>query len=268
MTNPKSEGNSPILDDSVSEIQDERQAKSSYKVMHGFQTVLGISIVMATLLTLWNPRKLLGTPNLNALIQAEITQGRLESETKEEDTRNHIGILAGHWQDNPGEVCADGLTEAEVNLHIANQTSQLLTNMGYQVDIFPEFDMGLLNYQSAVFIAIYSGSCADNPPPSSGFKIGTSLTTQDLEIVNNLAVCVSEAYREKTSLPYNYEVINPDHPAFHIFRDLDKGTPAIMIEAGSLNTDRIILTDKANLAAEGIVTGILCFLDSQNGTGQ
>lgn len=268
MENPTPED--PILhpEEEFGETQEEVQDRPSYTVMSGIQTVLSIALVMATLLTLWNPRKFLGTPNLSALIRAESAQNILEENSAAESTIDHIGILAGHWQDDPGEVCADGLTEMDVNLNTANRIAQLLTEMGYQVDIFPEFDLALLNYHSAAFVAVYSGSCADSPLPPSGFKVGTSLTAQNPEIVNNLAICVSEAYQEKTRLPFRYEVLNPDHPSYHIFRDIHIETPAILIETGSLKTDRTILTNQAETVAEGIVSGILCFLDLQSGDGQ
>lgn len=267
MENPQEEN--PIQDpqEDFEELYEEEKRSTGYTVMSGFQTVLSIAIVMATLLTLWNPRKFLGTPNLSALIRAESAQNQLALSSEEASTLNHIGILAGHWLDSPGEVCADGLIEAEVNLNVANRTAQLLRDMGYPVDVFPEYDIALLNYQSAAFVAVYAGSCADNPLPPSGFKVGTSLTTQNPDAVNALAICVSEAYQKKTSLPFSYEVLNPDHPSYHIFRDIDSQSPAIMIETGSLKTDRTILTNQIELVAEGIASGILCFLEQTNGEG-
>jgi len=235
---------------------------AAYTVMSGFQSVLSIAIVMATLLTLWNPRKLLSTPNLSALLRAEADQTQ-QTGTQVADTVNHIGLLAGHWQNEPGEVCSDGLVEADVNQAIANRVSQELTDLGYKVDVFPEYDLALLNYKSAAFLAIYSGSCSDSPLPPSGFTVGTSLTAQIPEKVNQLAVCLSEEYQKTTRLPFTYEVLNPDHPSFHIFRDIHAETPAVMIEVGSLKTDRSILVSKAGRVTDGIVAGILCYLDSQ-----
>ncbi len=249
------------------EAPDESAEKkpASYTVMSGFQSVLSIAIVMATLLTLWNPRKLLSTPNLSALLQAEAAQTQ-ESDSLAEDTSNHIGILAGHWQNEPGEVCSDGLIEADVNQAIAARVSQSLTEMGYTVDVFPEYDLALLNYKSAAFVAIYSGSCSDRPTPPSGFEVGTSLTAQFPDMVNQLAVCLSEEYQKTTALPFTYEVLNPDHPSFHIFRDIHAETPAVMIEVGSLKTDRSILISQAGKVSDGIVAGILCYLDNQADT--
>jgi len=246
-------------------IENGEKKPASYTVMSGFQSVLSIAIVMATLLTLWNPRKLLSTPNLSALLRAEAAQSQ-GSDSLPEETSNHIGILAGHWQNEPGEVCSDGLIEADVNQAIAARVSQSLTDMGYTVDVFPEYDLALLNYKSAAFVAIYSGSCSDSPMPPSGFMVGTSLTAQFPDKVNHLAVCLSEEYQKTTKLPFTYEVLNPDHPSFHIFRDIHAETPSVMIEVGSLKTDRSIIVSQAGKVSDGIVAGILCYLNSQTET--
>jgi hypothetical protein len=238
-----------------------------YSVLSGFQTVLSIAIVMATLLTLWNPRKLLSTPNLTALLRASAVEGR-QNTPQPEDTSSHIGILAGHWQDSPGNVCADGLAEVDVNQAIASRVAQSLTDLGYKVDIFPEFDLALLNYQSAVFIAIYSGSCADNPFPPSGFKISSSLTAANPAETDRLAICLTQQYQKFTGLPFSYEIINPDHPSYHIFRDIHANTPAVMIEVGSLSTDRKMIVGQMGTVSDGIVAGILCDLKEQSGDNQ
>lgn len=261
--NTQSAENKPEFEDTP-EPEAERNP-APYTVLSGFQTVLSFAIVMATLLTLWNPRKLLSTPNLSALLRAETSQ-MVGTGAEVEDTTDHIGILAGHWQDNPGEVCSDGLIEADVNQALAARVSQELTDMGYKVDVFPEFDLTLLNYHSAVFVAIYSGSCADSPPPPSGFKVASSLTAQIPDQVNQLAICLSEEYQEATQLLFSYEVLNPDHPSFHIFRDIHAETPAVLIEVGSLKTDRSLIVSRAGTVSDGIVAGILCYLNLQSNT--
>jgi N-acetylmuramoyl-L-alanine amidase len=253
----------------LEEMPQEEDAKKpkAFSVMSSFQTIIGIAIVMATLLTLWNPRKLLSTPNLNALLQAELSQAQ-QSTSQVEDTGNHIGILAGHWQDNPGEVCSDGLIEADINQAISTRVSQNLTDLGYKVDIFPEYDMALLNYRSAAFVAIYSGSCNESPLPPSGFKIATSLTAQNPDKVNQLAVCLGEQYQKATKLPFTYEVLNPDNPSYHVFRDINSDSPAVLIEIGSLKTDRNLIVSHSDTVSNGIAAGILCYLDGLNKTSK
>ena len=262
MEEPNAEPSGEIPEPEETPAEEVEKKPAAYTVMSGFQTVLSIAVVMATLLTLWNPRKLLSTPNLSALLRAEAAQ-QLQSASSTEDTTKHIGILAGHWQDSPGEVCSDGLIEADVNQALAAHVAQTLTDMGYKVDVFPEYDLALLNYHSAAFVAIYSGSCAETPLPPSGFKVDSSLTAQHPDKVNQLAVCLSEQYQKATKLPFTYEVLNPDHPSYHIFRDIHAETPAVMIEVGSLKTDRSMIIGQSDTVSDGIVAGILCYLNSQ-----
>lgn len=262
MEEPNIEPSGEIPEPEETPSEEVEKKPAAYSVMSGFQTVLSIAVVMATLLTLWNPRKLLSTPNLSALLRAEAAQEQ-QSTSPTEDTTSHISILAGHWQDSAGEVCADGLIEADVNQALAARVGQTLTDMGYKVDIFPEYDLALLNYHSAAFVAIYSGSCTESPLPPSGFKVASSLTAQNPDKVNQLAVCLSEQYQKATRLPFTYEVLNPDHPSYHIFRDVYPETPAVMIEVGSLKTDRSIVVGQAGTVSDGIVAGILCYLNGQ-----
>jgi hypothetical protein len=86
--------------------------------------------------------------------------------------------------------------------------------------------------------------------------------------VNALAICLSESYGEAINIPFTYEILNPDHPSYHIFRDIHSLTPAVMIETGSLKTDRPILINQADRVAEAIAAGILCFLNQPVGASQ
>ena len=238
---------------------------SSYTVMNGVQTVISIALVMATLLTLWNPRKVFNTPSLAALVEAGATESAMEAEERAKDERSqHIGILAGHLEDsNPGEVCLDGTVESDVNEAIATLVSQKLEDLGYIVDLFPEYDLELLNYEGAAFIALYTGSCAESPLPPSGFSIGGSYSAQNPESVDKLATCLAQEYQKVTSLPFTYEVINAEDTSYHIFRDISVNTPAVRLEMGSLKTDRAILMNHSDEVTEGIVAGIQCFLNAE-----
>ena len=123
--------------------------------------------------------------------------------------------------------------------------------------------MELLNFKGKALVALYSGSCAENPKPPSGFKIGSSLTTEDPDLIDLFAVCLADKYRETTGLNPTFDVINPDHPSYHIFRDIDPETPAVRMEMGSLMSDRHILAENPDAAASGIAEGIICFLETR-----
>ncbi len=263
MENPLPDDDAVEPEEPLETETEQPQDRPDYTVLNGVQTVISIALVMATLLTLWNPRKVFRSPSLTSLIDAGATQSALEAEAKT-DQSQHIAILAGHWQDNnPGEVCLDGIIESDVNYDIASRVSQKLEDLGYSVDLFPEYDLEYLNYQGAALIAIYSGSCAENPPPASGFNIGGSYSAQNPEKVDQLATCISSEYQKATKLPFTFEVIDSENASYHIFRDIGVNTPAVRLELGSLKTDREILVNQADKTADGIVAGILCFLNNE-----
>jgi hypothetical protein len=267
MENPLPEDTVPEEEEFSESEPDQPKKRPEYSVLNGVQTVVSIALVMATLLTLWNPRKVFSTSNLTTLLAEEATQEAKEAE--ENRGKMRIAIVAGHWQDsNPGEVCTDGLIESDVNYDIASRTAQKLEKLGYAVDLFPEYDLDYLNYEGSVLLAIYSGSCTDDPAPASGFKVGGAYSATNPDQVDLLATCVSQEYQQATGLPFTYEVINSEHKAYHIFRDIGVNTPAVLLELGSLNTDRKILVNQADNTAQGIVSGILCFTSSFEGSGQ
>ena len=53
-----------------------------------------------------------------------------------------IGIISGHKGNDSGAVCADGLTEAEVNENIAVRVVSALQTRGIAADLLGEFDPG------------------------------------------------------------------------------------------------------------------------------
>jgi len=165
-------------------------------------------------------------------------------------------------------VCADGTIEADINYAIANRVKLNLEEKGFRAQVFPEFDLDLLKYKADAFVAIYSGSCLQDPLPASGFKIGTSLTSENNDNVNNLAICLAENYQSSTRLPFSYEVIHPDHPSYHIFRDIHASTPAVLIEIGAMSTDRNVIISQSNSVVEGIAAGIQCFIDGNAGQSE
>jgi hypothetical protein len=244
------------------DVVDEPQR--AYSVSLGVQTVISIAILMATLLTLWNPRKLIRRPDLTALLNMQIDESE-ETLGGSADTASNIAILSGHYLHDSGEVCADGLVEAEVNQLIASLVVSALQDKGFTVDLFPEFDLDLLQYQGKALVAIYSGSCTETPLPKSGFLIGTSLTAQNPDQVNILATCLGESYQSRTRLPFSYEVINPDHFSYHIFSDIHSDTPAVLIEIGSLKADREVILGSTSAVVEGIADGIKCFIKQTGG---
>lgn len=170
----------------------------------------------------------------------------------------HVGLIAGHKGNDSGAVCADGLTEAEINLKVAKLVAADLGRQGISVDILDEFDKRLRAYQADALVSIHSDSCEST---FSGFKVASEEGgTKESE---RLANCVWDSYETSTGLPRHYDTITQDMTNYHAFREISLDTPAAIIELGFLKADRELLTEQPERAATGVANGILCFLSSE-----
>ena len=245
--------------------QDNTHSGKDRIVFRGVQSVVGIAILTATILTLWNPRSFMKTPDIQDLFQSATQEQEILSESVDQVTQ--IGIVSGHWQDKPGNVCRDGTSEHDVNYGIAYQLQIFLESEGYRVDLFPEFDEALFGYQADALIAVYAGSCEDNPLPPSGFRIGSSLTVENLNAVDTLSTCLAASYQQSTGLPYYFEVVDIDHPSYHIFRDISADTPAVRFEIGALSTNSDLIFKDSGAIVKGISDGLACYLEASAAGG-
>jgi N-acetylmuramoyl-L-alanine amidase len=169
-----------------------------------------------------------------------------------------IGLIAGHKGSDSGAVCDDGLTEAEVNLNIAEKVAGALLAQGIHADILDEFDPRLSNYGGTAVISIHADSCVYFNDLATGYKVAPSSRTESTQLQG----CMEAAYAQATQLPYHANTITPHMTDYHAFRTLPEGVPAIIIEIGFMNLDRTLLTANADIPAAGILSGIQCFLDS------
>ena len=71
---------------------------------------------------------------------------------------------------------------------------------------------------------------------------------------------MTNRYGKRTGMSFHAGSITRDMTVYHAFNELDPTTPAAIIEIGFLNLDRDILTNHADLIAQGIAEGILCFV--------
>ncbi len=46
-----------------------------------------------------------------------------------------IGLIAGHYQNDPGAICPDGVREVDINLTVAERVAARLKRKGYSVDL-------------------------------------------------------------------------------------------------------------------------------------
>ncbi|WP_159461576.1 N-acetylmuramoyl-L-alanine amidase family protein [Thermoflexus hugenholtzii] len=174
-----------------------------------------------------------------------------------------VGLVAGHLGHDSGAVCADGLTEVEVNVAIAREVARRLEDLGYQVDVLEEFDERLNGYRAAALLSIHADSCEYINEQATGFKVARAQADAVPEQSDRLVACLISAYRQHTGLRFHADSITYDMTDYHAFREIDPRTPAAIIETGFLYLDRRILTERRERVVEGIVEGLRCFLEGR-----
>ncbi len=227
--------------------------------------VISVGAVLATLFTAWTPLGLMPL-GLGARIQGFFTPpdsplAGLPTPTAR--PRPRIGIVAGHYKNDSGAICADGLREVDVNLDIATRVKERLTNEGYEALLLEEYDGQLTNFKALALVSIHAGTCEFIDNEATGFKISASLGTEQPEKANHLVSCISSRYQAATALQFNSGSVTSDMSSYHPFHEVDKDTATAVIETGYLNLDRQMLTTQQDLVAKGIADGILCFVRNE-----
>ena len=231
------------------------------------QIVFIVGFIAATLFTAWTPAGLLpeGIANQPAAIFVPQTTEQAAGSLGQIRSGPHIGIVAGHWGNDSGAVCPDGLTELDINLNIATLVKQKLTDLGYEVDLLKEFDPLLTDYFANALVSIHADSCAYVNDQAPGFKVAAALgskqTQQDKS--GRLTSCLRARYAEATGLVVHNSV-TPDMTFYHAFDEINNETTSAIIEVGFMNLDRQILTQQPELIADGVVNGILCYLNNED----
>jgi N-acetylmuramoyl-L-alanine amidase len=169
-----------------------------------------------------------------------------------------VGLIAGHRGNDSGTECDDGLTEVTVNSALTDKVTERLGAEGIPTDTLDEFDPRLESYSASALISIHSDSCDFVNELATGFKISGSPVTDS----SSLSICIEQAYKAATELAYHRDSITPHMADYHAFRKIAPGTPAIIIEVGFLNLDREILTTGSDAVVDGLVNGIVCYMDS------
>lgn len=170
-----------------------------------------------------------------------------------------IGIVSGHHGNDSGSVCQDGLTEARLNFDTAVRVAELLRAQGYTVDVLEEFDARLKGYRALVLLSIHADSCTYINDLATGFKVARVLDSKMPEQEDRLVSCLTSNYSRSTGLRFHRNTVTFDMTQYHAFYEIDERTPAAIIEIGFMNLDRLLLTRKPELVAQGIVDGLLCF---------
>ncbi len=249
-----------------------RKASAAANAFQSLAVVVAAAALIATIFTFWTPASFLSEEAREGLRPAYATLNAQSPPTPIPTPiwMRRIGIVSGHWgphpstgRSDPGAVCPDGLTEAEVNRSVAQLVAQELSGRGYDVDLLDEWDPRLEDYQASVLISIHADSCHEfELPGATGFKVApptsrTSARTDDLR----LQQCLITRYGEITGMS-QHPSLTRDMTEYHNFREISGVTPAAIIELGFLFEDREMLENHPDVMAAGIVSGILCFLEN------
>ncbi len=173
-----------------------------------------------------------------------------------------IGLVAGHWQNDSGAVCPDGLQEVEITLDVTRRVASLLRRQGYEVQVLPEYASQLDGFRAEAFLAIHADSCVE----LSGFKIARLTQAEEPTQGALLVETLERAYAEATGLQPHPDTITDDMRQYHALHRIAPETPGAIIEIGFLGGDRYLLTAEPERVAVGIANGLMAFLRQQTPT--
>lgn len=238
------------------------------KPLHAVRTTLFLAVLLATVFVAWTPQSFSAASFTDRLAVLLTPQAPLNPDLPAQPALR-VGIVAGHSGNDSGAVCTDSsgevtLTEAEVNLSIATLVQQKLVDRGFQVDLLNEFDTRLNGYRAVAIVSIHNDSCDYINDQATGFKVAAALNTRDTNRANRLLACLVDRYHAATGLRFHPGSITADMTGYHAFSEIDPNTVAAIIETGFLNLDRDILTHHTDQVADGVVNGILCFVNNEN----
>jgi len=175
-----------------------------------------------------------------------------------------IGIVSGHRGNDSGSVCKDGLTEASINFDIASRVVYEMRQRGYQVDLLNEFDVRLNGYRALLLVSIHADSCEVINDLATGYKVAHVLDSKVPRQEDKLVACLTDNYAARTGMKFHENSITRDMTKYHGFYEIAPDTPGAIIETGFLYLDRAILTLRADLVAQGIVDGLMCYLSARS----
>jgi N-acetylmuramoyl-L-alanine amidase len=202
------------------------------------------------------PPALAATPALNFVTNPQQIQA---NNAIRDPAKMLVGIVSGHKGYDPGAVCGDGLTEAQINYAVAVEVVDLLKRRGIQTDLLEEFDDRLTDYEADALVSIHADSC--NVPGATGFKVARVTESAIPQAEDALVACLNQEYALYTGLPQHPASITDNMTDYHAFREIAPLTPGAIIETGFLLDDRYLLEQKPKIVARGIAAGVLCFLE-------
>ncbi|MCB9451018.1 MAG: N-acetylmuramoyl-L-alanine amidase [Anaerolineaceae bacterium] len=236
-------------------------------IVRSFLVVIIAAGLVATIFTWWTPSQFLAE-DVKAELSVAIATSQATPLPTVLPTPNwlrRVGIVSGHRgpeiPPDPGAVCPDGLTEAELNFSVAQKVVLRLRQRGYSVDLLDEFDPRLEGYQAAALVSIHANTCQDFGELVSGFLVAAAQSRLSARGNDEVLVdCLARFYQQYSGLERR-DGLTVDMTDYHTFREINQLTPAAILELGFLLADRNVLTQQQDALADGITQGILCFLE-------
>jgi N-acetylmuramoyl-L-alanine amidase len=246
------------------------QNTSSGGMYQQLRLIIIVGFIIATLFTAWTEPGLLPgglSEKISNALSYQRATPQSERPTTTPRTNPRIGIVAGHSGNDSGAVCSDalgGYREVDINLNIASLVREDLIAQGYDVDLLAEFDPRLTDYRALSLVSIHADSCEYINDQATGFKLTAALSTKYPEQAARLTTCLRTRYAAITSMQFHSGSVTGDMTNYHAFSEISSDTPAAIIETGFMNLDREILTQHPDVIANGIASGILCFVRNED----
>jgi N-acetylmuramoyl-L-alanine amidase len=252
-----------LSEPNIDEIPPSPRRPARFSIWHALQTLVGVAVVTATLFTMWTPANLFSNNLLDQMMRAAQSSQATPVTMPTLSSRLRIGIISGHMGNDPGAVCPDGLTESEVNYKIAELLTEKLKANGFEVDLLEEFDARLYQFKGVALVSIHNDSCVYVSDEFTGYKVAASRESTAVDSTNKLYSCLVDRYAKDTKKPFHANTVTNDMKDYHAFREIDKQTPAVIIETGFLATDRNFLVNNKDQVAAGIYDGLLCYVRNE-----
>lgn len=207
----------------------------------------------------------------------ENEEQELLNDWKRPDGPTKVALQVGHWKTDevPDELyrlrgntgaSGGGKSEWEVNYAIAEATKELLETQNIAVELLPATVPP--QYYADAFVSIHADGSED--PAKSGYKLATSRRDASGK-AGKLLSYIEDTYGYATNLEIDPNVTR-NMRGYYAFswRRYEHAThpmtPAVILETGFLSSasDRRLIVNNPDRAAEGLANGILEFLKSEN----
>lgn len=188
-----------------------------------------------------------------------------------------VGLQVGHWKNEelPDELerlrgstgsAGGGKSEWEVNLSIAEATAEILENHGVDVEILPATIPP--KFWADAFIAIHADGSTD--PAKSGYKVASPRRDFSGKAAS-LVSSIESTYENQTGLIRDPNV-TPNMRGYYAFawwrydHAVHPMSASAIVETGFLTnpSDRRLIVNNPQAAAQGLAEGILDFLESES----